>query len=424
MSLLNGWFGSNEGPIGIDLGTEALKLAQVSRPAAKNGARALIAASCTPLPEHCRGDLESRVAFFRDNIRALLSSGGFRGRRAVLALPASSMQVRRLRLPKMDEAQTKASVLWEMRAKLPFDPAQAMLRHVNAGEIYRGTDALNEVIVMAAPKDLMARFLSAAAQAKLDVTGMAAEPQAVAEAVAHATRGTNSAGATQMVIDIGSTATRVYIARGPQLMFARVVPVGAQDLDRAVAAALRVRPEVARARRHAPDAAATAATAAAAAAAAGNGSSYALVKRGGAATSAAAERAWDTTAGAAAVATAVATPSAAHERAGAGAAATEPPTPDAACQLVVQRLIEELERCMQYHESLFAAAPVEHVLFIGGEASNRRLCRQIASRLHLPANLADPIAPLLSGAADDAGACAQPRSAFAVAIGLSLGAAV
>src|SRR5262245_26925690 len=183
------WLAPRANPIGVELGTDSLRLAQVQRiPSASGFEHKLIAAASADIPDHVRRDPQARFQFFIDTTRELLASGQFRGRQAILALPAASMFIQHLRMAKMDEAETKKALPWESRGKLPIDPSQALIRHLIAGEVYHDQEPKNEVIVMAAARDWVNQFLAAAARAKLDVIGMNVEPKAMVDCFAHVFR--------------------------------------------------------------------------------------------------------------------------------------------------------------------------------------------------------------------------------------------
>jgi Tfp pilus assembly PilM family ATPase len=89
-------------------------------------------------------------------------------------------------------------------------------------------------------------------------------------------------------------------------------------------------------------------------------------------------------------------------------------------------LSQELTRCLRYYESVFPNRPVERVVFLGGQAYNKRLCQALARKLSIPAQIGDPLANIQREAG------AAPRSdaddgegfpEWAVAVGLSLGVA-
>ena len=93
--------------------------------------------------------------FFVESVRDLLSQGKFRGREAMIGLPAAAMFFQHLRMPKMDADAMKKALPWELRGKLPIDPNHAQLRHIVAGDVFEGQEAKSEVVVMAAATRLI-----------------------------------------------------------------------------------------------------------------------------------------------------------------------------------------------------------------------------------------------------------------------------
>src|SRR3954451_8494735 len=178
LGFVQNLFAPAANPIGVDFGTDCLRLAQVQRSAQAGGEFRLLAAASADVPQHLRQNSAARIEFFIETMRELLSQGGFKGRQAILALPAASMFIQHLRIPKMDDEQTKKALPWEARGKLPIDPSQALIRHLIAGEVYSDQEPKNEVVVMAAAREFIDGLLAAAKKAKLDVVGMNVEPKA------------------------------------------------------------------------------------------------------------------------------------------------------------------------------------------------------------------------------------------------------
>lgn len=176
LSFVQNFFTPKVNPIGVDFGTDCLRMAQV---APVEHEYKLIAAASADVPQHVRNNPSARLQFFIETTRDLLAQGSFRSRQAVLAMPASSTFIQHLRLPKLDDDETRKALPWEARGKLPIDPTQAILRHLIAGEVYQDQEPKNEVILMAAARDAVNQFLAAAAKAKLDVIGMNVEPKAL-----------------------------------------------------------------------------------------------------------------------------------------------------------------------------------------------------------------------------------------------------
>ncbi len=214
LGFVQSWFAPGPNPIGVDFGTDALRLAQVEalRDADGGGGASpreykVVAAARADVPGHVRNDPIARAEFFARTVRDLVSQGNFRGRKAVLSLPAALMTIQHLRLPKMDDAALRKSLQWEAQGKLPYDPTRAVLRHLVAGEVYQEGEQRHEVILMAANREHVTLLLSAATRAKLDVVGMGVEPRTLVDCFTQIYRRKADAEATACFVDIGASAT-------------------------------------------------------------------------------------------------------------------------------------------------------------------------------------------------------------------------
>jgi type IV pilus assembly protein PilM len=436
LAFVQSWFKPSANPIGIDFGTDSLRMAQVEL---VNNEFRLVAAASADIPSHIRNEPSARLGFFAETTRELLSSGNFRSRQAVLALPAASMFIQHLRMARMDDAEMKKALPFEAAGKLPIDPSFAVMRHVVAGEVYQDQEARSEVVLMAASRELVNQLLATAAKAKLDVVGMNVEPKALVDCFSHVYRRKTDVELTSCFVDIGAVASRAVVARGTQILFARVIPIGGDHFNRAVATAMKVSVEDAKVLRiklahmqpAAPDvkpavAAAVSAPPAVPAMgeAADDNNSFALLGAG----LQAAQRA--AAGGATAVLTA---PARTAPQAGpAPAPAAEPVDAgqlearlvERACREPLSRLVEELGLCRRYYESCFPSKPIDRLVFVGGEARQTWLCQGIAREMMLSAQLGDPLVRLAK--TTDIGIESgidrrQPQPAWAVAIGLSMG---
>lgn len=413
LGFVQNWFAPKANPIGVDFGSDSLRLAQVQF---TNGEYRLIAAASADVPPHVRHNPLARFDFFVDTTRDLLAQGNFRGRQAVLALPASNMHIQHLRMARMDDAETKKAIPWEARGKLPIEPSTALIRHLIAGEVYQDQEPKNEVIIMAAAKEFVNQFLAAAAKARLDVIGMNVEPKAVVDCFGHVYRRKIDAEATTLFLDIGLTGSRAVIARGDLVLFARGIAVGGEHFNTAVAHALRINLDAAKLLRL--QLAATPPPSPAAAAGTVSGvtqiSSMEQAQPLPGVPSEPGHRAQATAEPAHAQANGSIDPELASK-----AAAVEQ-----ACQGPLRKLVEELDFCRRYYESTFPAKPVDRIIFIGGEARQRMLCQQVARELALAAQLGDPLVRMnrISDLGIESGIDRRhPQPGWTVAVGLSLG---
>jgi type IV pilus assembly protein PilM len=413
LGFVKSMFAPKPGPIGVDFGTDTLRLAQCLHDGRDWH---LVAAACTDVPAGVRSTPEALGEFTVEALRELLSQGGFRGRDAVLCVPSNELIIQHIRMPKLDDADTRKALPWEVKGKLPIDANTAVLRHMIAGEVQVNNEPKNEVVVMATPKNTVSGLLQIASRAKLNVMGMNVEPKSVIDCFSHVYRRRSDQDVTSCYIDIGAKSTRVTIARGTQILFARSISIGGDHLSQAVAEQLGMDFEQAK-----------------------------LLRIKLAATPIA--RPEPVVAPAPHPADEVEPPSENHSFALLGLAPREdrrheservaivaPTLPtdlaeqqrrvDTACSNMLQQLCDELNLCRRYCEATFAQFPVDRIVFIGGEARQRTMCQQIAQNLGLAAQLGDPLVRM--GKTTEVGPeCGidprQPQPAWAVALGLTMG---
>jgi len=441
LGIVQNLFSSRRNPIGIDFGTETLRLAQVA-PGAVDGELRVLAAASLDVPSSARNDPQLRLAFFVSALKELLPSGGFKGRQAVLGLPSSALQLLHVRLPQMDEAALTKAIPFEARGKLPYDPSHALIRHIVAGEVYHGSEQKLETILMASPKAAVEALLAAAGKAKLDIVGINTEPLALIDCFMRLSRRKDDRDAVVCYVDIGASGSRAIIARGGKVLFARSIAIGGDHFTRAVAQQAKLSYDDAKLMRlRLAEAAQPMAGTAAEAAPRGTTppvqfastgttddetpgpsaeNSFALLGAAMAKKQGAASVIEPRRAGPAAERGSTATES----TAAGDTLARELRLVETAVREPLTRLIEELDMCRRYHEATFPSAPVDKLLFIGGEARQKGLCAHVARELGLAASVGDPLArmakttelPPESGL-DRRG----PQPGWAVALGLSMG---
>jgi len=385
LSFVQGWLTPGANPIGVDFGTGSLRLAQVGL--AGNEFR-LVAAASAEVPPQLRDDATARLGFLTQTLRDLLTQSNFHGRRAILSLPASSMHIQHARLPHLDEPSLSRALPAAVRGRLPIEPEDALLRHIVAGQVEINGQLRDEVIIIAARRKLVDELLHAAAKARLDVIAMNVEPKAIVDCFSHVYRRKTDAESTGCYIDIGSAATRVVIARGGHILFARILRIAGDGLNGAVAAALGTNLEDARVLR---------------------------IKKQASETRQA-EGAWKVTGTASAPEKTCDTEE--NDRAALHGQI------DQACAAPLAELIGLLAECRRDHEATFPGSPIDRLIFVGGEARDQPLCRQIAGALKIPAQVGDPLVRMarISDISVESGIDRRsPQPAWTVAIGLSMG---
>jgi type IV pilus assembly protein PilM len=252
----------------------------------------------------------------------------------------------------------------ELAGKLPYAVEDAVISCVQAGEVFGEGEPRQEVIVAAASRETIDGYLEMAAKARLEVAAINIESCALVECFGRLFHRTADAARTILFIDLGACSTQVCLTQGDKLVFARNLNLGEKQIDQALASGMGMDIDQAHSLR------------------------------------------WDFQKGE--------HPGAAQEEV------------YRHMEAPLGQLTAEIVQCLRYYETTFRNQPVERMILAGGQANDKRLCQSLAERLNLPAQIGDPLMRIgrVEGAGLQIGLDRrEPHPQWAVAVGLSLGAA-
>jgi len=367
-------FGAPQLPIALDFGVGGLKVLQI----AAGDSPTLVAAAFLPTPEPLLTDHHKRFSFQIDALPRLIRTGGFKGSRAVCAIPSSQTFCKCMQFQRSEGVSLETMVQVAVSQQLQCDPSALVYRHVEVKQPSQGVASV-EAIVTAVPRTLVNRLLGAVKSAKLQIVGMHAEFAALLRAFdALAAEGEKPQ--TTLYLDVGASSTKVLIAHGKYPVFARCVDMGGMHLDRAVASQLECEIPQARAQRRVLDALASGAA----------GQSQAAAPNGAPSMAATADPVGE--------------------------------VPDVDLTEPMEILTDEIQMCLRYHESLFPGQRVDRAVFVGGEAHHRGMCQHVARVMRLPSQIADPMARVARSGREPTGGVdlTEPQPGWTVALGLCL----
>jgi len=225
-------------PIGIDLGGRTVRMMQLARDGDKVVA---VAAASRLLPAEALEDQgEAYHHAVADAVRDMLASGHFQGRQAVSCLPASILQYKNIRLPRMPRDELASAVQWEASERLSLSGDAMSIQYFDAGEVQQGQDVRQEVILMAAPKRFIEEHAKSLTGCDLDVLGIDAVPGALARFIQMQGSSDEDEAKVRVVIDVGYSGTKVLITCGERVCFFKHIEIGGRTFDEAVAIQLQL----------------------------------------------------------------------------------------------------------------------------------------------------------------------------------------
>jgi type IV pilus assembly protein PilM len=231
-----GLFNSDICPIGIDIGTHSMRMLQFRRKGEQLALQAACRVDLGPI-----GDAGAAVRL-REAFKRGLESESFVGRRAVLSLPPAVIHAKSIRLPQMPDSDLQQALQWEAKDRFGFEASEGRIVWFRAGEVRRGTEVKDELLLFAARGEDLALYLNAAADVRLTVA-------AVDIAACASYRGALRGGFQQpptvetlALLDIGHAGSQFIITRDEQLIFYKHIEIGGQMIDAAVGQKLGITP--------------------------------------------------------------------------------------------------------------------------------------------------------------------------------------
>lgn len=216
------WFLKNRiYSIGVDIGRDSLKLVQLGE---DQGNISLIAGTSENRPKNIKPDSGNWQRWVIETIRELTANGGFRGREVIAAMPASDLFIDHIRMPKVENDKLSEAICTKIKQKLPFEPDDAMIKYIPTEE--------DNVLVIAAERKIIDRHLAVYEKAGLTIKSIGVWPIALTNCYTRFfARRKTDVEVVAMLLDIEANCTNVVICRHKTILFARSIPIGADQLD-------------------------------------------------------------------------------------------------------------------------------------------------------------------------------------------------
>ncbi len=218
--------------IGLDIGSHTIKMIEL---AYDKGEYSLLAAGNAPTPPKA---LTSNVAADTEavavSIKKLLKDAGCKSKSVNVALPESQVFTRVIEVPPLSARELTSAIQWEAEQYVPLPLDQVNIDFTVLRDAKQTGRNVMEVLLVAAPKALLDRYLTIIEYADLSPNGAETEIIAASRGLIRSTQNIRNV----MVVSLGAQTTDLAILRGGVLAFTRSISAGGEALSRAVAQGL------------------------------------------------------------------------------------------------------------------------------------------------------------------------------------------
>ncbi len=225
--------------IGLDIGTSAIKVAQVTR--IGNGIFRLDRLGVTPVPIGAiEGGTVNSVSMVARHIVKLLRQYRIGVRQVMAAVAGEAVIVRMLKFPAMPRKELAGALGWESEKHLPYPVNEAIIDF----DVIDTDPATGEqeVLLVAAHRSLIESHVAVLKEAKLQALAIDVQPFALARTIGgNLAAGQGGAAPINIaVIDVGAGTTDLTIFEGEIQRFTRIIPIAGHYFTHAIAAQLGV----------------------------------------------------------------------------------------------------------------------------------------------------------------------------------------
>jgi type IV pilus assembly protein PilM len=215
--------------VGIDFGHHSIKAMQLERTAE---AWKIVKLASVPTPAEAMKDgVVVDPSLMGLVLKQMLKDNHISATSASVAVAGGSVIVRPVRIPKMAEGALRKSMKLEAGRYVPSSADDSYIEFEIIGD---ADDGQMDILVVAAPKDIVETRLQACEAAGLEVESVDIEAFAIYRSVVEADPARDWSEKTIAVIDIGATTTSVSVVQKGLFAMSRTIPNGGQMLTEAL----------------------------------------------------------------------------------------------------------------------------------------------------------------------------------------------
>lgn len=236
MSFVASLFGK-EIIIGVDIGSAHIKAVQVE--AHRDSFRVTRAAQQRTPQGAVRDGIVTDREGVASAIRQMIKAAGISATGAVISVAGPTVQVRQVRLPKMDETALMKSARYEASKFISANVEDSNLAFDILGPS-KEDDTQMDVMLVAAPREMVDSRVDSLERAGLEAVAVDLESFALQRALVECNRRMFEDGGLRALVDMGASHTEVCLISGTNFALTRSIPIAGDTFTDALKNQLRV----------------------------------------------------------------------------------------------------------------------------------------------------------------------------------------
>ncbi len=215
--------------LGLDIGSHTMKIVELKKQG--NTAYTLLTAASAPTPPKVIGTTpEFEIESFAQSIQKFIKDAKVKSRSVHIALPESQVFTRVIEVPQLSRQELASSLKWEAEQYIPLPLDQVNMDFAILREAKDTMNNMMQVLLVAAPKTLIDKYVSFLELAGLAVVSVETEIISATRAILPMVSNTKTA----ILVSLGAQTTDLAILRDGVIAFTRSISAGGEALSRAL----------------------------------------------------------------------------------------------------------------------------------------------------------------------------------------------
>lgn len=218
--------------VGLDIGSKTIKVVELDKDGNnfKLKGASVIGYQGTSI-ENLKDEKE--MANLSQIISKFFKEANISSKDVAISLPEAQVFTRSIKFPLLTDQEIASAVKWEAEQYIPIPVKEAVVQHQVLERRENANPPEVAVLLVAAPRNLVDRYIKVLQMAKINVVSIETELVSMVRALAPADQ-------TTLLVDFGARSTDIAIASNQKLVFSRSIPTAGEALTRAVAKNLGV----------------------------------------------------------------------------------------------------------------------------------------------------------------------------------------
>ena len=214
--------------VGLDIGSQSIKVAELEKKGDKYNLKSAVVVGYRGIPTINKMASEGEMAQMATIIKKLFKEAKISQKNVAISLPESLSFTRSIKFPMLTDQEIDSAVKWEADQYIPIPLSEAVYQHQIIERLEGANPPSVRVLLVAAPKKLVEKYIKIANMANLNV-------ELVETELISLVRSLSPENETNLIVDIGMDSTNIAIERAGALTFSRTIATAGLTFTRAIA---------------------------------------------------------------------------------------------------------------------------------------------------------------------------------------------